>query len=170
MTSRDAVAPAFDSDAFRYALARQFSILLWQLLDEHEMRLVVTANRAETDLGVCHSHDRCDANMVMAQAWKWIAKCEMDANDDAQARAWSAAWSLAVKAEFCAPALIPGARYRGVWGADEFVSDQSAEHAGSFFTPEHGYDGKDMADIAALDVGQTWTSGLYVTHSLTRVA
>lgn len=29
------------------------------------MRKVVKRNRAETALGVCHSHDFCDANMVI---------------------------------------------------------------------------------------------------------
>lgn len=46
-------------------LALEFSQDLHASLGPEQMREVVERNRAETAPGVCHSHDFCDANMVI---------------------------------------------------------------------------------------------------------
>lgn len=47
--------------------------------------------------GVCASHDFCDANMVMLEAFEAIAGREIDPGTmtDADRDAWSAAWNVA---------------------------------------------------------------------------
>lgn len=43
----------------------------------------------------CASHNYCDANMAMAQAWEDVLGTEFDADDEAQTRLWSEAWEIA---------------------------------------------------------------------------
>lgn len=56
---------------------------------------VVVRNRAEDNPLVCHSHDFCDANMVMAAAWEQAGLPEFDAQDEAQCKTWGDAWQTA---------------------------------------------------------------------------
>jgi hypothetical protein len=46
-------------------LAREFSEGLHDYLIEEQMQAVVERNRAERAPRACHSHDFCDANMVL---------------------------------------------------------------------------------------------------------
>ena len=50
-------------------LAHEFSEGLRRYLSPAQMREVVERNRLEMTLGVCHSHDFCDANMVLYEAF-----------------------------------------------------------------------------------------------------
>lgn len=165
-----APADVMASETFRYLLARRFAELLRDTLSEREVDEVVIRNKAEATPGVCHSHDFLDANSVMMEAWVRTAGRAMDSNDDAQAAAWSAAWALAAKGEFVPPALVHGARYRGEWGAAEFVKAGTAERSGSFFCPANAYTAEDMKAIAALEVGQRWQSPDYSSHRVTRIS
>lgn len=47
------------------ALALEFSQGLHSYLTEEQLAEVVRLNLAETSPGICHSHDFCDANMVL---------------------------------------------------------------------------------------------------------
>jgi hypothetical protein len=79
-------------------LAREFSRVLRATLDAHEVAEVIARNRIETSPSVCHSHDFCDANMVMLAAFEAHG---LDATDgDTNIALWNAAWDLAVKNEF----------------------------------------------------------------------
>jgi hypothetical protein len=49
-------------------LAVRFGKLLRQNMTDKEYRLAIHRNRTEKDNLVCHSHDFCDANMVMHDA------------------------------------------------------------------------------------------------------
>ena len=80
-------------------LSERFSKLLREDLSEHVMKEVVTRNKTYGE-GICASHDFCDANMVMADAFKQIVGHEIDADNEVDATLWSDAWSLAVKNEF----------------------------------------------------------------------
>lgn len=51
-------------------------------------------NAEETSTCVCHSHDFCDANEVMAEAFESVG-VEFDLSDDADRALWSAAWGCA---------------------------------------------------------------------------
>jgi hypothetical protein len=85
-------------------LARTFSRLLWADLTVGQMETVIERNRVDgANSGVCHSHDFCDANMVMAEAFD--ACCTPVFNDageipEATAQLWDEAWGLAKKSEF----------------------------------------------------------------------
>ena len=88
-------------------LAREFSRLLRRDLSDHEMSIVVTKNNGDSDTSCCHSHDFCDANMVMAEAFENVVgrlptmTGEVERNPGLEKQhqqdfdLWNAAWSMA---------------------------------------------------------------------------
>ena len=50
-------------------LAKLFSKILIEELGEEKMRETIARNKATNNVMICHSHDFCDANMVMLEAW-----------------------------------------------------------------------------------------------------
>lgn len=89
-------------------LARAFSAVVAEWLPPGELEAVRECNRTtHADPGVCASHDFCDANMAMLEAWRrCTGSDEIDANDQAQAAAWNEAWKLAKAAEFDPARLV----------------------------------------------------------------
>jgi hypothetical protein len=57
---------------------------------------MVTRNAGETNASICHSHDFCDANMVMAAAFT-ANGIEPDVDDEAVCTLWRQAWDIAVE-------------------------------------------------------------------------
>lgn len=55
--------------------------------------VAVARNRAEGDPNVCHTHDFCDANMVMAEAFKAVTGREVEVDSDEDCALWSTAWN-----------------------------------------------------------------------------
>jgi hypothetical protein len=51
-------------------------------------------NKAQSDASICHSHDFCDANMVMAAVFTDLTDKEPDVQDDALRQIWNASWDL----------------------------------------------------------------------------
>ena len=49
-------------------LAAEFCAVLRSWLTPEQMEEVVRRNRVETHVGICHSHDFCDANEALLQA------------------------------------------------------------------------------------------------------
>lgn len=88
--------------AARLAIAQAFCTEVVSTLTEEELTLVRERNRAETSAGVCHTHDFCDANMLMYAAFVkcGLAKDVADVISDELQLLWNAAWELAIKAEF----------------------------------------------------------------------
>lgn len=89
-------------------LARTFCRVMNEWLNPVQMDAVRERNRTtHADSTVCATHDFCDANMAMLQAWQ---ECtggdEIDTNDEAQAAVWNAAWTLAKAAEFDADRIV----------------------------------------------------------------
>lgn len=80
-------------------VARAFAQELYEELGNATMIEVIELNRRETNKGVCHSHDFCDANMTMARAMERCGINPEVENEDV-VRLWNAAWELAVKDEF----------------------------------------------------------------------
>jgi hypothetical protein len=62
-------------------------------------------NREQSSPNVCHSHDFCDANMVMAHVWQQLTSCEVDVACQTQREIWNLAWDRA-KAEL--PRFVQG--------------------------------------------------------------
>jgi hypothetical protein len=97
--------------AFKTAkmVARKFSQLLRKEM-QADLDIAIKRNRAERDHGVCHTHDFCDANMVMDAAMRACGIDPDKAKDedgepiepfDAEFTAlWNEAWNIAKGAEF----------------------------------------------------------------------
>jgi len=62
----------------------------------NKMQDVVDRNRVESNRNVCHTHDFCDANMVMAEAMRAVGI--LHPSDEQEI--WNSSWDLAKAAEF----------------------------------------------------------------------
>lgn len=95
------------------ALAAKFSELLRAQFTRKQMAAVISRNRRETNDKVCHSHDFCDANVVMDEAFKQVlgySATDTGIGDGTQQSGgcmsdecldlWNAAWAIAKKSEF----------------------------------------------------------------------
>ena len=85
-----------------HIIARQFAAALTELLGPHTMRAIVDRNASEPHPDVCHSHDYCDANVVMMDAFLSLGfECSSEpAEDSGIGFVWDEAWALAKGAEF----------------------------------------------------------------------
>lgn len=62
-------------------------------------------NRTEPDPSICHTHDFCDANILMSNAWEETFPHEPFVPQNTfHTQLWSAAWQQAKAAEFQLPA------------------------------------------------------------------
>lgn len=79
------------------AVAAEFAKVLRTWLTPEEFTEMRCSNRGETDEGVCHSHDFCDANMAMLRALTNLGVPEDSVNyqDDATLELWNSAWDIA---------------------------------------------------------------------------
>jgi len=81
------------------AVAEHFAALIRQCLTESEVERIRELNEAERDMSVCHTHDFCDANMVMDHALESLGVSVWNGTDgdmyDDAVDLWNAAWSLA---------------------------------------------------------------------------
>lgn len=80
----------------RWAKDRDIARVAWDQM--------LADNAAETDPNICHSHDWCDANMAMAEAFEDLGAEQQErwgddwaANEEASAL-WNAAWKAAMPA------------------------------------------------------------------------
>ncbi len=83
------------------AVANRFVTLLRAEVGRKNFAEVRRRNRAETDLAICHSHDFCDANVLMNLAVKQYVYGSrvVSADEKRQQREeyetiWNDAWSL----------------------------------------------------------------------------
>lgn len=100
------------------ALAHEFSRILREWLTEDEIAEVIARNKADrrrrqtaqlADPAVCASHDFCDANMAMYEAFQNIAGHPVDPQNTADVSMWNKAWSMAKASGFDAdPQDNPG--------------------------------------------------------------
>ena len=81
-------------------LAVKFCDVLKEWLTEEELQIVVDRNAIRECDVVCHSHDFCDANMAMDEAWNRMFKDGCDLSSDADVELWNSAWNLAKKHNF----------------------------------------------------------------------
>lgn len=90
-------------------LARAFGRQLQKDLTPLEFAEVNARNAAETDSAICHSHDFCDASMVMLAAFKGTfdrSPVFLNGSDTVESEAdialWGSAWNAAKAASFFA--------------------------------------------------------------------
>lgn len=82
------------SDANR--LAGAFVIELFQTIGADNMTSVRKLNATPAYAGsICASHDFCDANMAMDQAFQELLNREPDMQSDADCALWNEAWQIA---------------------------------------------------------------------------
>lgn len=123
-------------------IARQFCVLLREYLGDEKVNVAAALNDAEKDSGVCHTHDFCDANMVMDEAFRKIGRPIKEVPpDDATTDLWNGAWGMAKAAGFV-PELVQMPRYRiepcqcgGYMGkpcADVFLEGMGMKSEGRF--------------------------------------
>lgn len=98
--SGKSVVAQFHEVAVRVAMA--FCRQLALSLTEGELTLVRERNRVEENAGVCHTHDFCDANMLMLDAFVecGIAENQEVCIGDELHPLWNSAWKLAAEADF----------------------------------------------------------------------
>lgn len=93
-----------DRESKTIAVANRFVASLRAELGAAEFGEVVRRNRVDPDLSVCHSHDFCDANVLMHAAILEVLGARYDARGsrlydvDEHDALWDAAWSLARRA------------------------------------------------------------------------
>ena len=75
-------------------LAERFLVRLTEELGETTYREACVRNAQEPTPGICHSHDFCDANMVMLAAFQDVGLDVPDADSDDQTL-WNASWEMA---------------------------------------------------------------------------
>jgi hypothetical protein len=89
-------------------LAEAFSAEIRAALTPEELAEAIRLNTAETDSGICHTHDHHDANMYMSAAWEKLTGSSVDDDIDTEQGIWSqagtditnAAWAKAKRANF----------------------------------------------------------------------
>lgn len=88
--------------AWKIKLAREFGSRIQEALTPHQFRDMVDRNKAEAFDTVCHSHDFCDANVYMAEAFEAVMGRENDVSCARDADLWNDAWTIAKAADFFA--------------------------------------------------------------------
>ena len=85
-------------------LARAFSRDMSACLSPLHLSEVVRRNALQANPSICHSHDFCDANMVMNQTLQEFGVVDFDVADEAgqlaMCRLWNEAWGMAKQAGF----------------------------------------------------------------------
>ncbi len=81
-------------------IAATFTTKLFEALGDIKMHEVMRRNRSEENPNVCHSHDFCDANMIMADAFSEETGRDLDVADEGDAALCNEAWELARVSRF----------------------------------------------------------------------
>lgn len=81
-------------------LARQFCFILREWLTRRQIQLIVARNRREPDERICHTHDFCDPNQAMIDAWERCYGIHPRCQSATDTRLWNKAWSIARRWNF----------------------------------------------------------------------
>ncbi|MBP8275356.1 MAG: hypothetical protein KAX55_00485 [Propionivibrio sp.] len=83
-------------------LSMKFGELLAETVTANDGSIeeVVRRNRDEAEPGICHSHDFCDANVVMETAFIQTLNRAPDLSSDLDTRLWTEAWNEAKRNGF----------------------------------------------------------------------
>jgi hypothetical protein len=76
-------------------LADAFLRKLRAHLGDDVMRGIAALNADEPNPAICHTHDYCDANVIMDQAFVAVLGRRSRSNSDRDAVVWTRAWNLA---------------------------------------------------------------------------
>ena len=81
-------------------LADRFIREMRSTLSVAQLQKVDARNAKQTDSGICHSHDFCDANEVMLEAWESLTTTDFSLQNKAHVAKWNGAWDMAKKQGF----------------------------------------------------------------------
>jgi hypothetical protein len=82
-------------------LAREFADALEAILSPKDMREIVRRNRGETHPRICHTHDFCDANVVLFDVFiKYGMDIAAEGGRQRWGKLWDDSWQAAKAAEF----------------------------------------------------------------------
>lgn len=91
-------------------LADRFAKALREWLTPRQFAEMVRLNSSDPAFagGCCASHNYCDANMAMMEAWQAVLGVDsVNADDEAQAALWNDAWNKARERHIGAPGKVP---------------------------------------------------------------
>lgn len=80
-------------------LAHEFAVVLRRDLTHEQLAQVNARNEVEEDSSICHTHDFCDANESMAEAFERLFSRPMTFDEDDTALVHEA-WSIAKNDRF----------------------------------------------------------------------
>jgi len=83
------------------AIAEAFAEVMRQWLSREEFAEMKRRNAQNHPL-ICASHDFCDANMAMWEAFKGVRSRDIDGDSEADTALWNDAWALAKRLYFTA--------------------------------------------------------------------
>src|SRR3990167_3393949 len=83
-----------------FVLALTFSHVLKNWLTKDEILQVIFLNEQEISSGICHTHDFCDANQAMIDAFIKLFNCTPEMQNDNDVDIINAAWEMAKKERF----------------------------------------------------------------------
>ena len=81
-------------------IAADFSRRIRDYLTPEQMSAVISRNNSETNPNICHSHDHCDANAMMAAAFEQVSGQPLDLQSDSDDFISWAAWGTAKSSKF----------------------------------------------------------------------
>ena len=82
-------------------VARHFHAVIREWLPEHLHQ--IDAKNAANSLGICATHDLCDSNMAMAEAFERHGLDPFDVECASKAALWAQAWNIAIHVGFAHP-------------------------------------------------------------------
>jgi hypothetical protein len=83
------------------SLAREFSDALNDLLSPEEIHEIVERNHGETNPRICHTHDFCDANVVLFDVFmKYGMNIAEEGGRDRWGQLWDDSWTIAKASDF----------------------------------------------------------------------
>ena len=83
-----------------HKLAIEFGRVLHSWLDVQEMVEIINRNREQRDDNICHTHDFCDANMAMEEAFQNVLGRGAVVASWEDNLLWNESWSLAKRYNF----------------------------------------------------------------------
>lgn len=81
-------------------LSNRFSYLINENFSAIELAETIRKNKTEDYKNCCATHDYCDANMIMDEAFTEIVGHEIDLQNDADLELWNSAWDLSKANDF----------------------------------------------------------------------
>ncbi len=81
-------------------LSIEFSKILREWLGAEVIQQINKLNETEDNLSICHSHDFCDANLAMAEAFEKVHGEKPEINSDKSIEKWNSAWKEAILNKF----------------------------------------------------------------------